>query len=260
MRYRKSEDFTSPSVDNFWFWHRRRILDLVRSAIPTLPSDAPIGVDVGCGDGYVARKIANESSFLHFIGVDAFWDHVRFIDAENAYDESAKRVEPVMGNVYAIPIKDGAADLVICSEVVEHLTDDARALAELHRVLAPGGVLILATPNGAPLPHRLVWALRGKRPPDVSDPLPVKGTAPDSQLHGHINVQDLPYWRSALRKANFVVEAVRPVTFFYGAASLDRHPLRFALALVIQALTSRFSWGHHFSEGLIIRARRPRSA
>ena len=42
---------------------------------------------------------------------------------------------------------DGAADLVICSEVVEHLTDDARALKELYRVLKPGGLLILATPK-----------------------------------------------------------------------------------------------------------------
>ncbi len=163
-----------------------------------------------------------------------------------------------MGNIYAVPIADGAADLVICSEVVAHLTDDTRALKELYRILKPGCLLILATPNAAPLPHRLVWALRGSRSGgNVTASPPIR--ASDSQIHGHINVQNSVYWRAALWRAGFAVETIRPVTPLYGGESLDLSPLRLALVLLLQVFTSCFSWGHHFSEGLVISARRPRS-
>lgn len=260
FRYRDSNDFGSPSVEAFWYWHRQRILDLVRSALPAATSRELVGVDVGCGDGFVARRIARELKFRTFIAVDAYMDHVRFIAAENDFHGGGTRLEPVLGNIYSVPLRDCIADLVICSEVVEHLTDDARALAELHRILKPGGVLIMATPNGAPLPHRLVWALRGQHNTGSTCSPPLHRDAPDTQLHGHINVQDLSYWCSALRRACFAVEAVRPVTLYYGGSRLDRNPFRFAIALMVQALTSGFPWGHHFSEGLVICARRPKPA
>jgi SAM-dependent methyltransferase len=46
-----------------------------------------------------------------------------------------------------IPFADGAFDVVIIKHIVEHLPDPEKAVAELGRVTAPGGVLILATPN-----------------------------------------------------------------------------------------------------------------
>lgn len=258
FRFRRSHDYWSPSVHAFWYWHSQRVLGLIRDAHPALAKTDAVGVDVGCGDGFLARKIVNEFRFRQFIGVELDRDNVRVIDAENEFDPAAAKVVPVVGNIYAVPIADGGADLVICSEVVEHLTDDARALKELHRILKPGGLLILATPNAAPLPHRLVWALRGSRSGGkVAASPPIN--ASDSQTHGHINVQNAAYWRAALRRAGFAVETIRPVTPLYGRESLDLSPFRLALVLLLQALTSYFSWGHHFSEGLVISARRPGS-
>lgn len=46
-----------------------------------------------------------------------------------------------------LPYPDAAFDLVWCSEVLEHLRDPARALAEMRRVTRPGGRLVLTTPN-----------------------------------------------------------------------------------------------------------------
>jgi SAM-dependent methyltransferase len=256
FRYRRSHDYWSPSVHAFWYWHAQQILGLVRDAFPATGEPKPLGVDIGCGDGFLARKIANAFPFRQFVGVELDRDTARILDAENEFTPSAEKVVPVVGNVYAIPLATGAADLAICSEVVEHLTDDARALRELHRILKPGGLLILATPNSRPLPHRMVWALRGKRSPD-NDPVPVG--AADSECHGHINVQSAAYWRTALRHAGFAVEACRPVTALYGREGLDRSPFISALAMLLQAATCRFSWGHHFSEGLVISARKPRA-
>ncbi|HEY6339543.1 MAG TPA: methyltransferase domain-containing protein [Candidatus Sulfotelmatobacter sp.] len=53
----------------------------------------------------------------------------------------------VMGSIRDLPFADGSFDLVGCNMVVEHLADPGQCLAELTRVLAPNGVLLVHTPN-----------------------------------------------------------------------------------------------------------------
>ncbi len=49
------------------------------------------------------------------------------------------------GSVEDLPVEDGSFDVVLCSQVLEHCDDPARAIWELHRVTAPGGRLLLST-------------------------------------------------------------------------------------------------------------------
>ncbi len=56
-----------------------------------------------------------------------------------------------------LPHADGAFDLVICSEVLEHVREDRRAVAEITRVLRPGGVLAVSVPRR--WPERICWWL-----------------------------------------------------------------------------------------------------
>ncbi len=51
----------------------------------------------------------------------------------------------VVADAHAMPFADGEFEIVLCTEVLEHLHDPARAISEMHRVLAPGGLLILTT-------------------------------------------------------------------------------------------------------------------
>ena len=55
----------------------------------------------------------------------------------------------------SLPVADGAADVVIMSELIEHLVDPDGAVAEARRILRPGGSLLLSTPNLA------AWYNRG---------------------------------------------------------------------------------------------------
>jgi SAM-dependent methyltransferase len=57
------------------------------------------------------------------------------------------RVEAVRAELTRLPFPDGAFDLVVCLQVVEHVWDPAGCLASLRRVLAAGGELVLSTPN-----------------------------------------------------------------------------------------------------------------
>jgi SAM-dependent methyltransferase len=63
----------------------------------------------------------------------------------------------VTADATRLPYPDNAFDRIIASEVMEHIGDDEGTLAELHRVLAPGGTLAVTVP--AWLPERICWAL-----------------------------------------------------------------------------------------------------
>ena len=58
-------------------------------------------------------------------------------------------------DVEALQFEAGSFDLILCNHVLEHVADPARALAELHRCLKPGGVLIAQTPYSPLLKHTL---------------------------------------------------------------------------------------------------------
>ncbi|GAA1904006.1 class I SAM-dependent methyltransferase [Lapillicoccus jejuensis] len=65
--------------------------------------------------------------------------------------------EVVVGDVLAMPFDDASYDVVLASEILEHVPQDAAAVAELVRILAPGGMLAVTVPRW--WPERVCWAL-----------------------------------------------------------------------------------------------------
>jgi SAM-dependent methyltransferase len=62
-----------------------------------------------------------------------------------------------VGDILDMPYDDGTFDVVLASEILEHVPQDDRAIAELVRILAPGGILAITVPRW--LPERICWAL-----------------------------------------------------------------------------------------------------
>ena len=83
-------------------------------------------LDVGCGDKPYYPYFAGAASY---VGVDV---------KEN-------RAADVIGSIDAIPVEDGSFDVVLCTQVLEHVDDPGAAVRELHRVCAPGGRVLLST-------------------------------------------------------------------------------------------------------------------
>src|SRR4051794_5836632 len=97
-------------------------------------------LDAGCGMGYGSELMAASGA----ASVDALDLAEPVVAAAQAATGSVRfRV----GDVCELPFEDGVFDLVVCFEVIEHIEDQPRALDEMHRVLAPGGLIAVSSPN-----------------------------------------------------------------------------------------------------------------
>ena len=96
-------------------------------------------LDAGCGEGHVTSWIATAFPAARVAGVDGREDALAALRARSP------RVEASLGDVYALPFADGEFEVVVCTEVMEHLDDPARGLAELARVASRA--LVLTVPH-----------------------------------------------------------------------------------------------------------------
>ena len=157
-------------------------------------------LDAGCGRGRHCHALALAGVIA--VGVDLSLDDVR------AARDEWSAIAPDMPCVVAradtarLPFADGAFDRVVCSEVLEHLPDWQAALAELDRVLKPGGLIALSVPRF--WPEAVCWRLapdyartpgghvRIFRKRELTQALAARGF--DLFGTGHAHALHSPYW------------------------------------------------------------------
>lgn len=130
------------------------------------PADRPgaVLVDLGCGAGLLAPHVAGKG-YRH-VGVDL---------TASALDVAAAHgVHAIRGDVTAVPLADGCADVVAAGEILEHVADHAGVVAEACRLLRPGGLLVIdtiaATALGRFIAVRVAERIPGGAPPGIHDP------------------------------------------------------------------------------------------
>jgi SAM-dependent methyltransferase len=112
-------------------------------------------LDVGCGLGGKTAWYA-EAGARQVVGVDLAWDHVRQSARFAAARGQEARVGIARADAMRLPFAPGTFDVVTANDSMEHFADPAAALAELARVLRPGGRLCLYfTPYRSPLGSHL---------------------------------------------------------------------------------------------------------
>ena len=119
---------------------------LVRSLFPAAVSpETGHLVDFGCGNG--AQTLLFAGDFDRLTGVDVSEEFLKEFRLEIAARGLEDRMKAVAAGGGPIPLPDGSADVVTCFTVLEHVPDEMAALREMHRILRPGGKLIITVPN-----------------------------------------------------------------------------------------------------------------
>lgn len=150
-------------------------------------------LDVGCGDSKrLTRRVMNELGVGGAFGVDLVGS-----------DESGLSVVACNLND-RIPFPQDRFDVVIASQIIEHLSSTDTFLKEMYRVLKPGGYAVISTPNLASW-HNLVYLLLGKQPDvaTVSDEL-----YPWKEKPGHRRVFTATELIKLLKFHDFTIERV----------------------------------------------------
>lgn len=154
-----------------------RICELVRTQ---LPCDSFL--DAGCGDGRYLRALDAELP-----------GRIAGVDISERILETARSAIPratlQQANLEALPFADASFELVLCTQVIEHVLDAGAGVAELARVLQPGGRLVISTDNERNVVTRVLNAPRR----GAVRALRLRGT------RGRIESPATPYTRASFR-------------------------------------------------------------
>jgi SAM-dependent methyltransferase len=139
-------------------WPRDRVTAILKDAPP-----ARCVLDVGCGDGRLLLCLRDR--FREFVGLE--YSRSRLDQA--CANLASLPFRPVLGSAEDMSeIAAQSIDVIVSADVIEHVPDVYRAAGEMHRVLKPGGVAVINTPNIAFIKKRLLLAMG--RFPSTSQP------------------------------------------------------------------------------------------
>lgn len=177
------------------FWHYSKML-AIRELLPPSQNDAV--VDVGCGSGVISAFLGTLAGSV--VGIDSNLDAIEF--ATRAYSD--ERISFRVGLADEPLGSASSADKIYCLELIEHIySDQCRVMLDnFHRLLRPGGRVMLTTPNYHSMWPIIEWLMdRFRLAPPMAD-------------HQHVE----PYHRKKLRNAcvtdNFHVECLRSICLF----------------------------------------------
>jgi SAM-dependent methyltransferase len=155
-------------------------------------------LDVGCGDGTLAVQLRGP-------GYDV---HCTDFGGGHPGHEGLRHVKADLRD--GLPYATGSIDGIVCSEVLEHLLEPARAIAEFSRVLAPGGVLVVSVPNYWNLHHRFRYFWTGSLQRCYCKTVELGAVREDLCLP-HLNTSTFETYSFVLRWHRLAVEAVAGV-------------------------------------------------
>jgi SAM-dependent methyltransferase len=169
---------------------------------PVAPGERVL--DMGCGGGRHAFALYKRGAHVVALDMDAaeLKDVSGMFDALAGEVPSGAHAQAVRGDAYRLPFADATFDKVIAAEILEHLPADSNAMAELARVLKPGGRIAVTVPRW--LPEKVCWALSDDYHANEgghiriyrADQLKQRLTAQGLELEGghHAHALHAPYW------------------------------------------------------------------
>jgi ubiquinone/menaquinone biosynthesis C-methylase UbiE len=144
-------DYYQKGVRNNLFqriWHTGKL----RNILGLIKDDPRSILDVGSASGWFISQVSKNFPKAKCVGVDAYKDAI--IYGSKKY----KHIKFIHSDAHSLPLDGGSFDLILCTEVLEHVQDPKGVLSEIRRVLKKGGVAVIEMDTGNLL-FNLVWYL-----------------------------------------------------------------------------------------------------
>ena len=127
-------------IQRYWQRRRHRIITFWVRGVDRV-------LDIGCGSSLIIQSLNNA------MGMDVHLGKLRFLRRHG--------IPLLRGSAFSLPFKDESFDCLISSQVIEHIPYATELFTEMNRVLRPGGVLVIGTPDYATIGWRLIEPLYG---------------------------------------------------------------------------------------------------
>lgn len=142
--YRQIDRWNFFEYNAFVVARYKKQIDLILKFLNGLAffSDRPRILDIGCGDGVLLDSLTKKATNINLdiYGIDSSAEAIEIARKKNNQGSFS------LGNVYELPFAADYFDMVISSDVIEHVNNAAKMLAEAKRVLKKNGLIVLGTP------------------------------------------------------------------------------------------------------------------
>lgn len=221
-------------------------------------------LDVGCGRGYIDFKLkdcVDKNHNLRVVGIDNYKPAIDFADTRKKFLNRDDCHFKLM-DTCKLEFKNNFFDIIICSEVLEHLKDPQAAMKEIYRVLKKGGLAIISTPNkregklaniAKVILKKLLNYKRTELPGGVKDTFVFS----QPEMIRHISVKNHKEWTKIFKRNRFSLQAkIGTGGMLYNYKFFEEHRFLFGLMVIFDTLLENLPFSYLWSEILFFELRK----
>lgn len=229
-------------------------------------------LDIGCGDGWVIYELKSEFDKkyqLEFTGIDISSLDIDFANQRKQYFHQQNCDFQIM-DAQALRFNDESFNIIISSEVIEHILEPVKVIRQVRRVLKKRGLFIITTPQKEGGLFARAARLIKRRSNAPSQEMTCRATEVDNGTvrifsnqsttragPGHIFVKAQKEWIEIFKKAGFQLISVKGTGgLFFGGPYLDAHRLSFALNIILDVFLEKLPSSNLWSEMLLFELRK----
>jgi len=214
-------------------------------------------LDVGCGNGYIDFKLKESVSkdyHLRVTGIDAYKPAIDFANTRKKFLNRDDCHFELM-DACDLKLEDDSFDVVMCSQVIEHLKDPLLAIKEMYRVLKKGGAAVISTPNKREgIFSKFTRAVFKKLFSYEEELVGQKEDNPvfSQEAVHHVSVKNHKDWSRIFKQNNFILETkIGTGGLFYNHKFWEKHRVLFGLNVILDAILGKIPFSYLWLEVVI---------